>query len=50
MLVMCLIGVTHVPCNTEINFKTMIFKWNLIVMKLTKYFNYGKNSLLYQSR
>jgi hypothetical protein len=42
MLVLCLIGVTHVPCNTEINFKTMSFRWNLMVVKLTEYFNIWK--------
>lgn len=38
MLVLRLIEVTHVPCNTEISFKTMSSRWNLIVVKLTEYF------------
>jgi hypothetical protein len=42
MLVLRLIEVTHVPCNTEIRFKTMSFRWNLIVVKLTEYFNLWK--------
>ena len=38
MLILCLIGVAHVPCKTEISFKTMSSKWNLIVLKLIEYF------------
>jgi len=42
MLVLRLIGATHVPCNTEISFKTMSFRWNLTLVKLTEFFNIWK--------